>query len=94
MKAIPVALLVLALATPASADCVYGAKSSTSFRVLDDHTLLLEGAISGAIMLKSFSFFMPYSRITVLKDSFCDYATDVLYVNGMTVSVQEVKQIR
>jgi len=89
-----VAVLLTSVCAAASADCVFGAKSSTKFRVLDSHALLLEGSFSGSILLRSFSFFNQYSRVTVLKDSFCDYASDVLYVDGMTVSVQEVKRLQ
>lgn len=94
MKTVALLLSFLALTSSAKADCVYGVKSSTKYRVLDQHTLLLEGSFAGSFLLKSFSFFNTYSRITILKDSFCDYASDVLYVDGMTVSVQEVKHLQ
>lgn len=90
------AFLVLAMATianAASADCVIDAKSKTSFVVLDSNTLLLKGGIGSDILIKSFQFFYPSSNVTVLKDSFCDFATDVLYVDGQLVSVQAVKQL-
>lgn len=81
-------------ATAAHADCVIGAKSETSFRVLDSNTILLSGGYSGGILIKSFSFFYPTSTVSVLKDDFCDFDSDVLYVDGETVDVQQVKSIR
>ena len=78
----------------AHADCVYGAKSETSFRVLDSNTILLSGGYAGQILIKSFSFFTSVSNVTVLKDDFCDFDSSVLYVDGETVDVQQVKSIR
>lgn len=80
-------------ATAAHADCVVGAKSETSFRVLDSNTILLSGGYPAQILIKSFSFFSPTSNVSVLKDDFCDFDSNVLYVDGETVDVQQVKEI-
>lgn len=75
----------------ADAGCVLNAKSKTSYVVLDSHTILLKGGIGNDILIKSFAFFYPSSQVTVLKDSFCDYESAVLYVDGEVVDVQKVE---
>lgn len=89
-----VGVLALTAASHAQADCVLNAKSATKFQLLDNHTILLSGGISGSILIKSFAFFSPGSQVTVLKDNFCDFEEAVLYVNGETVDAQQVKQLR
>ncbi|MBB3257680.1 hypothetical protein F4827_002545 [Paraburkholderia bannensis] len=93
MKKMVVAWLLVIAAT-AHADCVLNAKQATNFQVLDNHTILLSGGIAGQILIKSFAFFHPSSRVTVLKDNFCDFESSVLYVDGETVDAQQVKQVR
>jgi hypothetical protein len=88
----PVAAL-LALSWPALPDCVVGAKLALSYVILDQNTLILKNAGGHDILIKSFAFFYPGTSITVLKDSFCDFATAVLYANGETIDVQEVKNL-
>jgi len=75
------------------ADCVYGAKSKTSYVILNDHTIILKGGFGGDILIKSFSFFYPSSDVSVLKDSFCSYDSAVLYVDGETVDVNEIERL-
>ncbi|MGQ7939142.1 hypothetical protein [Paraburkholderia sp. D1E] len=86
--------LAISCALPAYADCVIGAKGATKYQVLDNHTILLSGGISGSILIKSFTFFTSSSQVAVLKDDFCDFEDAVLYVDGETVDAQQVKQIR
>lgn len=83
--------LALCLSQHAIADCVYSVKSYTSFVILDSHTLILKGGPGKDIMLKSFAFFYSSSQVTVLRDSFCDYESSVLYVDGQPVDIQQVK---
>jgi hypothetical protein len=86
--------IVLALLSLVShADCVYGAKSKMSFVVLDSHSILLKNGVGKDILIKSFAFFYSSSSVTVLKDSFCDYESAVLYVDGEAVDVTQVKWI-
>lgn len=84
---------MLALVNAAAADCVVGAKLSLQFIVLDEHTIILKNAGGHDILIKSFAFFYPTSQVTVLKDSFCDYASAVLYVDGQAIDAQEVKNL-
>lgn len=86
------AALLLSMTT-ARADCVLNAKSKTSYVVLDSNTIILKGGIGKDILIKSFSFFYSSSQVTVLKDSFCDYESAVLYVDGQVVDAQQVKGI-
>jgi hypothetical protein len=92
MKVILV-LILMALSITSKADCVYGAKSKMSFVILDAHTILLKNGPGKDILIKSFSFFYTSSSVTVLKDSFCDYESAVLYIDGQLVDAQEVKWI-
>jgi hypothetical protein len=71
---------------------VVGAKLATSYVVLDSHTIILKGSGNG-ILIKSFSFFNTASNGSILKDSFCDFESAVLYVDGEVVDVQQVKKL-
>ena len=93
MRKIIVAILFAVVGLSAHADCIYGAKSKMSYVVLDSHTILLKGGVGKDILIKSFSFFYSTSQVTILKDSFCDYESAVLYVDGATVDAQQVKWI-
>jgi hypothetical protein len=93
MKSLALAPLLLCCAIQAQADCVVNATSKTTYEVLDSHTILLKGGAGGAIMVKSFSFFYSSSSVRVLQDSFCDFASAVLYVDGEPIDVQQVKQL-
>ena len=85
------AALLLWCANAAHADCVVGAKMALSYVVLDSHTIILK--VSNGILIKSFHFFNTVSSVSVLKDSFCDYESAVLYVDGEVVDVQQVKRL-
>lgn len=87
-------ILLFGMGMPlAHADCVTSARMATGYRVLDSHTIMLLQGSQPTILIKSFSFFMTNSQVSVLKDSFCDYTNAVLYVDGNTVNAQEVKQL-
>jgi hypothetical protein len=86
-------LLLLSISFASQADCVYGAKSKMSFVILDSHSILLKNGPGKDILIKSFSFFYSSSSVTILKDSFCDYESAVLYVDGNVVDAQQVKWI-
>jgi hypothetical protein len=73
----------------AYAGCAYNAKMSNQFKVLDNHTILLSGS-GRDILIKSFTFFNFTSQVTILKDNFCDFESNVLYVDGQTVDIQQV----
>jgi hypothetical protein len=88
------AAAILGCSVTANAECVLGAQEATTFRVLDTHTIVLSGGPSGAILIKSFAFFNSSSNVSVLKDDFCDFDSNVLYVDGEAVDVQQVKAIR
>lgn len=75
----------------AHADCVTGASMALSFTVLDAHTIVLNGPRK--ILITSFAFFYPTSDVKILEDSFCDYASNVLFVDGEVVSVNHVTTI-
>lgn len=85
------AIAALAGCACAHADCVTGAKLALNFTVVDEHTIILDGPQK--IVITSFAFFYPSSSVKVLKDSFCDYASDVLLVDGTAVGVNQVTEI-
>lgn len=94
MKILTVTAISLILTSQlAYSECVIGVKGSTKYQVIDSHTLILTGGYGGTFLLKSFSFFQPTSQVTVLSDSFCDFASAVLYVDGQKVDVQQVKHV-
>lgn len=75
------------------ADCVYNAKSKTSYIILNNHTIILKGGWGDDVLIKSYSFFYKSSEISILKDSFCSYDNSVLYVDDEIIDVTEVKRI-
>ncbi len=84
---------LLALTTPSQADCVINAKSKTTFTRIDSHTLLLQGGTGPDIIIKTFAFIMQSSSITVLKDDFCSFESEVLLVDGDVVDVNQVTKV-
>lgn len=88
-----VSLMSLTVTARANADCVYGAKSASGFSIVGSNTIILTGVPGGNILLKTFHFFFAGDRVTVLKDSFCDFESSVLYVNGEVVDVNEVRRL-
>ncbi len=78
----------------AYADCVIGAKSKTSYVVLDSHTIMLQGGYGEDIIIKTFSFITDYSSVTVLKDDFCSFESAVLYIDGEVVDAEGVTGVR
>jgi hypothetical protein len=56
-----VAIGTLGISRPVLADCIYGAKSKTSYIVLDNHTIILKGGGGKDILVKSFAFFYSSS---------------------------------
>jgi hypothetical protein len=72
------------------AECVFGAKHKTEYRILGAHTILLSGGPGRNIIITSYSFFNSHSSVEVLKDSFCDYENAVLYVDDEPVDVKTV----
>ena len=77
----------------AVADCVYDAKSSTSFQILDPNTIMLMGH-HGGIIIKTFSFLYAPNDVQVLKDDFCDFEDTVMYIDGELIDAQAVKSLR
>lgn len=90
MKLIPIFSMMLA-AHLCHAECVLNAKSKVSFQVIDSHTIMLTGGLGKGIIIKTFAFLTSVSKVTVLKDDFCDYESAVLYVDGEVIDVQQVK---
>ncbi len=63
-----------------------------SFTILDNSTIVLAGP--NRILIKTFCYcFYPGTDVKILKDSFCDFETSVLYVGGQLVDVQQVKNL-
>lgn len=91
---ISIALLaLLSFCSIAYADCVYGAKSKSSYVVLDSKTIMLTGGFGSDIIIKTYSYITRYSSISVLKDSFCSYENSVLYVDGNVVDASQVTKV-
>jgi len=76
-----------------AADCVYSAKSKSKFTRLDNHTIILQGGTGGDIIVKTFCFIYATSEVQVLQDSFCSYASAVLYVDGEVCDARQVTKV-
>ncbi|MFM0236187.1 hypothetical protein [Paraburkholderia sediminicola] len=95
MKTVAKAVCCIALVIPSSgfADCVIGAKSKTTFSVLDSHTVILKGGYGPSIIVKTLSFVHTSSSLTVLKDDFCSSENAVLYIDGDVADAGQVTKI-
>src|SRR3954453_16410535 len=82
----------LLLAGSARADCVVGAQMAARIVILNSNTIVLQTA-SGGILIKTYHYFFGRPSLTVLKDSFCDFDSAVLYVDGEVVDAQSVKRV-
>ena len=86
-------LLIMIIACfEVKADCVSSAQSKTNFQVLDSHTIMFKGGFGDNFIIKSYSYFNSSPKITILKDSFCDYQAAALYVDGEVIDLQQVKR--
>ena len=93
MKTLLVFLVYLATPSVAIADCVFGAKSKTSYVVLDTKTVLLNGGYGSDIIIQTYSFINQSSSLVVLKDDFCSYEDAVLYVDGEVADAAQVTKV-
>lgn len=84
---------ICAFSASANADCVVGASMTNSFRVLDSHTIILYSGSTPKILIKTFTFLYSTSSVSVLKDSFCDFESAVLFADGQVVDAQQVKRL-
>ena len=89
----PLIAILLMLAAPCHAECVFGAKNKTSYTRLDSHTIMLTGGFGPDIIIKTLTIIMPMAEVRVLKDSFCSYETAVLYIDGEVVDVTQVTKV-
>ena len=90
-------LLAVAVAlgsSPANADCVAHAQNRDRIEVLDRHTLLLSGRLGPDILVRTFATIKRRSTITIVRNSFCSFATDVLIVDGNLIGVGRVTALR
>lgn len=88
------AAAILAFMTSTSyADCVFGAKSKSSYVVLDSRTIMLTGGFGADIIIKTISYINRFSSVSILKDSFCSYERAVLYIDGSVVDANQVTKL-
>ena len=93
MKTLLYVILGISIHSVAIADCVYGAKDKTKFSRLDNHTIILSGVYGSDIMIKTYCFIYSSSELTVLKDNFCSYESDVLYIDGEACDANQVNKL-
>lgn len=92
MKHLIILLIILLFGIVSNADCVYGAKDKTKFKIIDEKTILLTGGYGKDILIKIYDYYtiQSYARVTVLKDSFCSYDSKVLLIDKRVTDVAEV----
>ena len=76
----------------ANADCVEGALTMNRFSRVNSHTVALTGGYDGAIVIRTACRIKRSSTVEVLKDSFCNEATDVLVIDGKNCDVEQVSR--
>jgi hypothetical protein len=85
------AFILLSLSV--NADCIYGAKDKSSFVVLDSHSILLKGGYGSEILIKTYCYIYSTPSVQILKDSFCDYESSVMYIDGEVCDANQVKKL-
>ncbi len=85
--------LFISLSLSMNADCVYGAKDKLNFVVLDSNTIVLKGGYGSDILIKTYCYIYSTSNIQILKDSFCDYESAVIYIDSQVCDANQVKKL-
>lgn len=93
MKLKIAATILILMSLNLMADCVYGAKDKNKFNRIDSNTIILSGTFGNNILIKTYCSIYNSSNVQVLKDSFCSYESDVLYVDGTLCSVNQVVKV-
>lgn len=86
-----IAFILLSLSV--NADCVYGAKDKSSFVVLDSHSIILKGGYGSDILVKTYCYIYSSPSVQILKDSFCDYESSIMYIDGEVCDAKQVKKL-
>lgn len=73
-------------------NCVYNAKECQNYKLINSNTLVLSNCYgSNDILIKTYCYIYESSEISILKDEFCSYDTNVLVVDGEVCDVNEVE---
>ena len=74
------------------ADCVYDAKECQSYQLINNNTFVLKDCYSSNdILIKTYCYIYESSEITILKDEFCSYDSNVIVIDGEVCDVNEVE---
>lgn len=88
-------LLILSFSN-ISADCVYDAKSKESFKILETGwgaTIYFTGGYGPDFIIKISGSIYSADEILILKDDFCSYESNVIYIDGEVYDITSVTKI-
>ena len=86
--------LTIGMTSAAMADCIYDAKSATSYRLINSNTVMFTDAYGNGFIIKTYDYLTSYpSEVYVIKDDFCSYEDDVIVWDGEVIDAQEVTKI-
>ncbi|AOI92086.1 hypothetical protein [Burkholderia pseudomultivorans] len=81
------------IANTASAECVVSQSTATHVQVIDSGTLLIYGGAAGHTMMRSLTPLLPGGQFAIGKDSFCDFDSSALFMNGQPILIQEIRHL-
>ena len=98
MKKLILPSLLFFLSTSVFADCVFGAKDKTSYKIIETGygaKIYFSGGYSSDFIIEiSGSIYSSYiNEIYFLKDDFCDYESDVIVIDEEVFDILSVTEI-
>ena len=98
MKKLFTILLTIGTLYTASADCVYGAKDKSSYKIVDTGygaKLYFSGGYGSDFIIElDGSIYSTYiSEIYFIKDDFCNWESDVIVIDGEVFGVKSVTKL-
>jgi len=98
MKKLILPSLLFFFSTSVFADCVFGAKDKTSYKIIETGygaKIYFSGGYSSDFIIEiSGSIYSSYiNEIYFLKDDFCDYESDVIVIDEEVFDILSVTEI-
>ena len=78
------------------ADCVYSAKEKTSFQILTTGwgaKIFFSGGYGTNFIIELSGSIYSIDELVILKDDFCSYESNVLYIDGEVYDVKSVTKV-
>ena len=92
-------LLILLISTPTFADCVYDAQYKTSYKVIEETAcgakIYFYGGGSTNFIVEVCGLIDTnyIEQLYFLKDNFCDYESEVIFIDGVSCDITAVTEV-